>query len=486
MSLIPFFRRKRLALVSLDATLGTAVFLLASLLAAGPAPASDDTDPPLHDMAESQERSFSTGTSFFDDATVTGSFYYFQRKRMRVNNEDNRWHNNLDHATTGVGAEFSSGFAGDFVGVDIGAFSATDLWNSGLPFHELAFFPARDPWSINWDARHSDNGVSLHKALVKFRHGEDWWGKAGYFQPTGPGVLGTNWSVYPGTYRGVETGFSHRGFSMAAAWADEYKAPWYRDTYHLRRDDGSHVAWLWSLGARYAFEDDTPLAGTTVELAYGESEKFLKNGHFKIRNQRKLGDGDLSFGYQLYAMDDSASSGPNDNFDGIATQHFLFGKYELGKWTFRAEYTYTLAPMANDANKGYFAYRLISAYGGSQGALEPDWNTRSDWNHNRESAAFAKVSRAFSIFGHEGFEAGFTYSHGWDGEARGYSTHLNERAWAVDLIYTVPEGPLKGASVKAHYMEYRNSTDLDDWQGFKNAFQDERDFKLLITIPFSL
>jgi len=461
------------------------VLAVVTTTVAGVAAASEDTNPPLYQVEESQERSFSTGTKFFDEGTVSGNFYYFQRKRMRMSNGDDRWHNNLDHATAGVGAEFSSGFVGDFIGVDVGAFSATDLWTSKKPYHELAFFPHRDPWSTNWGSEHSDNGVSLHKALVKLRHGETWWGKAGYFQPTGPGVLGTNWSVYPGTYRGAETGFTHKGFSMAAAWADQYKAPWFRDTYHFRRDDGSHVAWLWSLGARYVFDAESALAGTTVELAYGESENFLQNGHFKIKNQRTLGDGDLTFGYQLYAMDDSDSSGANDNFDGPATQHFLFGKYTTGPWTFRAEYTYTLAPQNNENNKGYFAYRLISRYGGSQGALEPDWNTRSDWNHNRESAAFVNVSRKFSIFGHKGFEAGVTYSHGWDGKARGYSTHLNERAWAVDLIYTVPEGPLQGATIKAHYMEYKNSTGLNDWEGFQNAFQDERDFKLLITIPFS-
>ena len=457
--------------------------LLASLLLPGLSLASEDTNPPLYEVEEMQERSFSTGTAFFDDGKLSGNLYYFQRKRMRESLADDRYHNNLDHATFGIGAEFSSGFLGDVLGVDVGAFTATDLWNSNLPFHELAFFPARDPWSINWGARHPDNGASLHKALVKLRHKEA-WGKAGYFQPTGPGVLGSNWSVYPGTYRGAEAGFSHKGFSFAAAWADQYKAPWYRDTYHFRRDDKSHVAWLYSLGARYAFED-TVLKGTTVEVAYGESQKYLQNAHFKIKNQRDVGDGNLTVGYQLYAMDDSHSSGANDNFDGPATQHFLFAHYTTGPWTVKAEYTYTIAPQSNENNKGYFAYRLIGQYGGSQGALEPDWNMRSDWNHNRESAAFLTVSRQFSLFGHKGFEAGVLGSIGWDGKAYGHSGHLKEWALAFDLIYTVPEGVLQGTKIKAHYMEYRNSSNMPDWVGFKNAFQDERDFKLLITVPFS-
>lgn len=460
------------------------LYALCLVPVAGSALASDDTNPPLHDAEESQERSFSTGTAFFDDGKVTGSFYYFQRKRMRYSLADDRYHNNLDHATTGVGAEFSSGFIGDVIGVDVGAFTAHDLWNSNLAFHELSFFPARDPWHINWGAEHPDNGVSLHKALVKVRHGNA-WGKAGYFQPTGPGTLGVNWSVYPGTYRGAEAGFTRGGLSVAGAWADAYKAPWFRDVYRFRRDDGSHVAGLWSLGARYTFGEESFFSGATVELAYGESENYLKNAHLKIKTERRIGDGVLTLGYQLYAMDDAASGGPNDNFDGVATQHFFFSKYTLGPWTLRGELTYTLAPQNNEANKGYFAYRLVGQYGGAQGAIEPDWNTRSDWNHNREAAAFLKISRTFSLFGLSGFEAGFTYSHGWDGKAYGYSGHLKEWAFAFDLGYTVPDGALAGATVKAHYMEYRNGSAMPDWVGFKNAFQDERDFKLLITIPFS-
>ncbi|MDR3073597.1 MAG: OprD family porin, partial [Deltaproteobacteria bacterium] len=383
-----------------------------------------------------------------------------------------------------VGAEFSSGFIGGVLGVDIGAFTATDLWNSNLPFHELTFFPATDPWRINWGDQNAQNGASLHKALVKAKVGPA-WGKAGYFQPTGPGVLGVNWSVYPGTYRGAEAGFSHKGFSMAAAWADQYKAPWYRDTYNFRRDDGSHVAWLWSLGARYAFGEDGFLAGSAVELAYGESEKYLKNGHFKILHERPLGEGSLRLGYQLYAEADSASSGPNDNFAGLATQHYLFAHHMVGPWTFKAEFTYTEAPQNKEENKGYFAYRLISMYGGAKGALEPDWNTRSDWDHDREKAAFLNISRTFSLFGHKGFAAGITYSHGWDGHAHGHSGRLNEWALGFDLSYTVPEGPLKDTSIRAHYTEYTNKSDMPDWQGFKNAFQDEHDFKLLVIVPFS-
>ncbi len=74
---------------------------------------------------------------------------------------------------------------------------------------------------------------------------------------------------------------------------------------------------------------------------------------------------------------------------------------------------------------------------------------------------------------------------GWDGRGWGTSERLNE--WAVngDLGYVKPDGPLEGAFVKLHYTEYRNGTDAPSWSVYKNGFQSEHDFKILIGLPFS-
>jgi hypothetical protein len=46
-------------------------------------------------------------------------------------------------------------------------------------------------------------------------------------------------------------------------------------------------------------------------------------------------------------MDDSDDTGTseNDNFDGIASQHFVFAAYALAPWTVRLEGAYTRAPI---------------------------------------------------------------------------------------------------------------------------------------------
>lgn len=109
----------------------------------------------------------------------------------------------------------------------------------------------------------------------------------------------------------------------------------------MKNDGETHLPGAWTLGVRYAFEN-----GITLETAYGESPGHLQNAHFKSSWELPLGPGRLKFGYHLYAMQDSDDSGrsENDNFDGIAAQHYIFGLYELEMWTLRLEGTYTSAP----------------------------------------------------------------------------------------------------------------------------------------------
>lgn len=75
-------------------------------------------------------------------------------------------------------------------------------------------------------------------------------------------------------------------------------------------------------------------------------------------------------------MNDSDDSGKseNDNFDGLASLHYLFGKYEVPPWTFRLEGTYVRAPMSGPQSQGQFAYRLTDRSGSSSGAFDVWWD----------------------------------------------------------------------------------------------------------------
>lgn len=419
---------------------------------------------------------------FWRDASISGALYYFQRYRDRYDVNKERYLVNLSHATSQISAEFTSGYLGGVIGLDVGAFGAVDLYNHGAPDHEMNFFPWRDPWHPDWGATHVDNGASLYKANLKFKAGP-LWGRLGYFQPTGPSVMGVNWSFLPGTYQGAEMGADIGKLTVAGTWANEYKAPWFKDTYHFLKNDGaSDVAWMWSLGARYNFEK------FSLEAAYGESQGYLTNAHIKLRYNTSW-DNDKQSLYltaQTYFMGDSASSGPNDNFDGLALHEYLAAHYNYEAWRFRLEFLYTRAPANNENNVGYFAYRLVSRYGGANGAYEPWWDNRSDWNHDNEKAVFGGISRDLSDIIAPGWDIGAGYAMGWDGEAYGVSTHLKEQAFNTDLSYTFQKGWLQGSTIKLHYTWYDNMTDFPSWDPFQNAFQDEHDIKFSIVIPFGV
>ncbi len=467
-----------------------ALFCLLVTLAPCPALADEDTAPATAGAESGKKRSFSTGAAFFDDADLTGGVYYFQRDRRRYNNALGGYATNLDHTTLQGNVDFASGFLGNVIGVDFGVFGSTDIHNHGAVDHEMNFVPWSDPWHPDWSNTQTRDGVSIYKAAVKAKAGPV-WGRAGYFQPSGPGVLGVNWSIMPGTYRGVNMGADVGKLSVALAWADEYKAPWYKNTNEFRKNDGeSRVPWLWSAGARYGFTN-----GLTLEAAYGESKDHLKNAHFKSRYEVDLAPGGkngkrmLTLGYHLYAMDDSDDSGTNvnDNFAGIATQHYLFSRFDTDSWTMKLEATYTRAPVNSPDQVGYFAYRLTDRNGSSKGAYEAWWDARSDWNAHNETALYLGVERRLDdLLPVPGFSVGLGAALGWDGEAYGYSEHLKEWAFNFDIGYVKPDGPFKGAFIKLHYTEYKNDSSQPSWVAYKNAFQDEHDLKLFAGVPFDL
>ncbi|MDR2488268.1 MAG: OprD family porin [Desulfovibrio sp.] len=454
------------------------------------ADAGDDTAPATAGAEEAKKRSFSTGTDFFDKAALSGGLYYFQRDRKRYDPASDAYAVNLEHATLQANADFSSGFLGDSVGVDFALFGSTDIHNAGAVDHEMGFFPWHNPWHPDWSKNKTKDGFSVYTAAIKAKAGP-LWGRAGYLQPSGPGVLGVNWSIMPGTYRGLNMGADFGNLSVAAAWADEYKAPWFPSTNAFLKNDGqSRVPWLWSAGTSYRFAD-----GFTVEAAYGESKNHLKNAHFKSRYETEYGQSGtkdthkLSLGYHLYLMDDNDDSGtsPNDNFAGTASQHYLFSRFDTKLWTVKLEGTYTRAPVTSSVQVGYFAYRLTDRNGSSKGAYEAWWDARSDWNAHDEKAVYLGVERRLDdLLPLPGFSIGLGAALGWDGKAYGYSEHLKEWAFNVDIGYSKPDAPCQGAFVKVHYTEYKNGSSQPSWAAYKNAFQDEHDIKLFMGIPFDL
>ncbi|MDR2625792.1 MAG: OprD family porin [Zoogloeaceae bacterium] len=433
--------------------------------------------------------------SEFQATEVSGNLIYFQRNRERYRVDTRRFDSNLHHRTLQGNLEVTSPFLADTAGFDLGVFATDDLHNSASPDHEISFFPWSDPWSADWSKKDARGGSSLYRAHLKLRHKREdglWWGKLGYFQPSGPGVLGVNWSLMPGTYLGAESGIDAGRLSLAGAYVTQYKAPWYRKTYAFREDDAKEtkIDHLWSIGARYAFTPET-----SAEIAYGEAPGFLQSAHVKLKYRQAASatQSPLYLSYQLYVMgdhDDSATAGEisNNHYAGRwAFQHYLAFAREFSRYALKGEFLHTRAPSTRETHLGYFVYRLSGRYGGANGAYEPWWDNRSDWNHNRESAVFVSLSRSLDdLINTSGLTMTLSAARGWGGKAYGVQQTLKEAAWSLDLTWVIPSGTLKNARIRLHYTHYDNKTDQPSWVGYKNLFQDERDLKFFVILPWKL
>lgn len=450
------------------------LFLHASLLAA-----SDETAP-----ATVQESTSKPGESLLP--TVSGNLFYFNRHRKRYDVGEGRFLDNLKHQTLQGNIDISTPFYADVIGFDLGLFATTDIANSASPDHEMSFFPWNNPWSPDWSKQDARSGTSLYRAYLKLQQttgDRRFWGKVGYFQPSGPGVIGVNSSLMPGTYRGLETGLDKGPLSIAFAWADQYKSPWFSDFFHFRKNDGvTRVNHLWSFGARIS-----PMPGFSAEAAYGESHGFLRSAHLKFKYTTP--DEKIYLSYQLYGMaDQEDSDSPNRQYSSRAAhQHYLAAAWRPASWELRTEFLHTRAPNNQPQHMGFFAYRLIGQYGGSNGAYEPWWDNRSDFNHHKESAIFLGVSRSLDgLLGVSGFTFGLSGVYGWGGRVHNEEERLRENAWSADLAYAVPSGSLKNTRISLHYTRYNNKTNQPSYPatGYRNLFQSERDLKILLVIPW--
>jgi len=417
----------------------------------------------------------------FEDASYSANLYYYQRDSKRYDVETGKFEKNWHHSTIQSTIEINSGYAGDIVGVDFAAIATKDLENSGAPTHERSFVPWRNPWSEDWSEKDARSGGAIYRAHLKFRQGQH-WAKLGYFQPSGPGVLGTNWTVIPGTYLGAEAGHVVGRLTTAIAYVTQYKAPWFRDTFRMRQNDGiTKVAYLWSLGANYAMTPEL-----SVELAYGESQNYLKSGHLKLKYARQLAAGkSLYLTYQLYTMRDSESGeSPNNHFAATARQHYAAMNYRTSRWNLQTDFLKSYAPANRSEHAGYFEYRLVSPYGGGYGAYEWWWDNISSWNHHRETAIFLKATRSLDdLVRRAGWSVSAAVARGWGGKVYGVREKLREKAYTLELGYIVPSGRFKDTAITFHYTHYNNKSQQPSWVGFKNASQDERDLKLFVSIP---
>nr|WP_034913368.1 OprD family outer membrane porin [Erwinia sp. 9145] len=434
-------------------------------------------------------------TGFVDESELSGSVYYWQRHRERKDRDpgsdkNGQYQQNLHHSTFNANLDFSSGYAADFVGIDLAAFGALELSDKGPAApNEIGFSDANTRWDEAWTG--DKNGLSLYKAALKIKH-DKYWLRGGYIQPVGQSLIASHWSFLPGTYRGIETGASYDfadvgALSFSWLWSDKYKAPWYQHMYNFRKADGeSGISYLHSLGAKYDFKN-----GIVFESAFGQAANYMDQYFTKVAWTFPLSENKLLTTWQFYGAKDKESGGAgnaNDVYNGLAWLQAVTLGYTAGPFDFRLEGTWVKA----EGNQGFFLQRMTPGYATSNGRLDVWWDSRSDFNANGEKALFAGVMYDLTNWRLPGWAVGTSYAWGWDAKPSSnplydQNRRLKESAWNLDLLYTVQQGPIKGTLVKLHYTRYDNHSDLPDWGGgYGNIFQDEKDVKFIVIAPFTL
>ena len=428
----------------------------------------------------------SAGTALFGDATLKGGIYFWQRQRDRKDIKTGDYEKNLHHATWNANLDFSSGYLGDLIGFDLAGYGAVEMNDGGPAYpNEIGFSNAKNRWNEDWAG--DTSGVTLYKAAIKVKSGS-FWGQGGYIQPAGQSILKPHWSFMPGTYRGIETGakfeLKNKGdLAISYMWADRYKAPWYKNVYDFRQADmKTSIDYLQSIGASYDLKN-----GVLLEAAYGQAKNYMHQYFAKGSYAGNLYGNRFSSSYQFYgAKDRVTGGGVNDVYEGLAWLQGLTFSYETGPFNWRLEGMWVKA----HGNQGYFLQRMTPSWASSNGRLDMWWNARSDWNADGEKSVYFGVDYDLKGWDLNGWKVGSAYVRGWGAKpnklVENQHVRLTESAINFDTSYTIQSGKAKGSSFALHYTIYDNHSTIPSWQGgFNNVFQDEKDLKFIVTIPFT-
>ncbi|MBW8192253.1 OprD family outer membrane porin [Neiella marina] len=412
------------------------------------------------------------------------------RERKDETGASNDYHDDLNHGTSQLVMNFKSGWLHDYVGFNFSAFAAADVTSDDdLPRNiENEFAFAGNKWSRE-NTHSAENGASISRAVLKLRSAAHHVRlKAGIAPMNVPGIFGVNWSFQPGSYRGVQIKYTPQDWAVTYAWADQYKAPWYKQTQHFSKRNAwdetpaagdNRIDFIHGVAVRYQPE----AASYQLQFGYGRAKDYLQAYHFKWSWQLPVEDG-LSLSYLFYGTDSDNDTG-FDLYQGMAWQQGIRALLNVNRWTFRAE-------LMNNKAEGLGTYlpRMTRGYANSQGSNEFWWDSRSDWNNDGETAVFAGVW--YELPQQSGlWQLGASTAYGW-GATRWVEQQQDhaastgeESAWNLDLAYSVRHGMLHGLSMKLHYTHYRNHQDHLGSFYYANMFTSERDVKLTMTIPFT-
>lgn len=404
----------------------------------------------------------------------------------RIEDRLSGYQSDLSHTTLQAALTWQTDMEHPWLSYQLSLMGATDLTYDDKATRnvENEFSFAGDKWGQEEGKADSDIVVMANALTFKF------WQQAlqitlGNSAHYVPGVIGVNWSNYPGTYQGIQLNYTQDNLKLYAAWSNEYKAPWYRYTQKFYKvnawedyNASNEIDYIYGVGLQYQKDS------YTLETSYGKSQDYLESYFFKIAKSFDVLKS-LQLSYLFYGSD-SLDKNQFELYQGTAWQQGLRLLGETQNFNFRIE------ALVNKAEGfGNYIPRLTRGYANSQGNSEFWWDSRSDWNHDGEKAVFAGIwGNPWQEFGLANFTFGISGAYGWNAkrwvdQSRDYQAPLGKE-WALnyDLIYTFASGQLKGTKVQLHYTDYNNQQDEKGSWYYPNMFTSEHDIKLNISFNF--
>ncbi len=449
---------------------------------------------PMSSFAKESEV-ITEGDNFFTGSTLSGGLYLMGRNRDRLDVDttgaewDSTWNDNLTHISTLASVGLKSRDYGDLFGYELAGYAVMDMFNgepSGANL-ENEFSFAGEKWSENWEDGKPRNAVSIYRAMAHLAFPFGLTVSGGMGQIGVEGVIGNNWSYFPGSYTGgqAEMNFADK-VTIKYAMVNKYKAPWFQ------RIKGFSTKNAWDSDAFDSENKIDYLHGASIKVtvndnlnltaSVGNSEGYLMSYFGKISSSFDVASG-FNASYQIY-MSDTYDEWDSEGYDGIAYFQALTTGLSANLWSFNLEGTYARVEGA----QGNYLPRLTRGYGNSQGGFQVWWDLRSDWNENGEKAVYANVSRKLDdLLGVDGWKFGVGGAYGWGAEYEPNNVKDGvEYAWKVDLSFTTDLGRFKGSTFAVHYMQYTNDqSELGNWK-FPNMFNSEKDFMVKAILPFGM
>lgn len=385
---------------------------------------------------------------FIDGAAVSGLAVIDHRYRQKDTGDG--YAAGQDYTDYNLALNFTSGFHDGWLGADLsGYFSGTLAHDTGCSEITLC---------DGWDR--SDGQLKVTTAALKFKTGEA-TSKLGYIQSHGIGTIGNVWSFVPGTYRGASVVAPVGDWKIGYVIADQYTAPWWESVQKSSKDEDtkelngkSAFKYLHSLGLSGNVNDDL-----TINAGIGHADLKVDNGgsesnlSYRFYTRYQISDAS-SIAYDIYAVDSDVDYDGFGITQGISYAH----DFDVVQWNSEIRY------VSSDNDKSV-APRTVGPYGSNNGTFSQWWDALSDWDRSGQLSWFNRASRSFDSGWMMG--AGLVLStvdkndvNTWDGE---YAIN-------ADIGYSVPDGALKGSTIKLHLTHVeRDMTDNSDfsWQDLR-------------------